>query len=105
MATKSSHAHQIANIPALRPVPHRSAIGAAPASVDRSAHPFAPVREQEIRTRAYYLYEERVRAGSHGDALSDWLRAESEVESAADHAIQSIIDGGARGRIGTGGSL
>ena len=33
--------------------------------------------EQQIRNRAYELYEERGREGGH--ELDDWLRAESEI--------------------------
>ncbi len=33
--------------------------------------------EEEIRTRAYELYEERGRDGGH--ELDDWLRAEQEI--------------------------
>ena len=34
-------------------------------------------REEEIRDRAYELYEERGR--EHGHDMEDWLRAEAEI--------------------------
>jgi hypothetical protein len=37
------------------------------------------VTEQEIRNRARDIYEERITNGIHGDAESDWLRAEKEL--------------------------
>ena len=38
-----------------------------------------PNREQEIRRRAYVLYEERGREDGHD--TDDWLRAEAEVSA------------------------
>jgi hypothetical protein len=38
-----------------------------------------PNLEQEIRSRAYALYEERGREDGHD--LDDWLRAESELNA------------------------
>lgn len=35
--------------------------------------------EERIRNRAYQLYEQR--GGSGGDAESDWLRAETEIDT------------------------
>jgi hypothetical protein len=35
--------------------------------------------EEEIRRRAYQLYEER--GGRHGSDQEDWLRAEAEVRT------------------------
>lgn len=43
-----------------------------------------PNREQEIRLRAYTLYEERGREDGHD--IDDWLRAEAEVSTAAQRA-------------------
>ncbi|HEX4922383.1 MAG TPA: DUF2934 domain-containing protein [Candidatus Bathyarchaeia archaeon] len=40
-----------------------------------------PNFEQEIRRRAYAIYEERGREDGH--ALDDWLRAESECKVTA----------------------
>ena len=39
----------------------------------------APELEQEIRCRAYELYEERGRTDGHD--MHDWLKAESEIPS------------------------
>jgi len=38
----------------------------------------APSSEDEIRRRAYELYEQR--GGEHGYDVEDWLRAEEEVQ-------------------------
>lgn len=43
-----------------------------------------PSREQEIRRRAYALYEERGREDGHD--TDDWLRAEAEVTATAQTA-------------------
>lgn len=40
--------------------------------------------EDEIRRRAFELFEER--GGQGGQELEDWLRAESEIRSANRHA-------------------
>jgi hypothetical protein len=40
------------------------------------AHP-SPSLEQQIRNRAYQLYEERGREDGHD--VEDWLRAEAEI--------------------------
>jgi len=40
-----------------------------------------PNLEQEIRRRAYALYEERGRQDGHD--LDDWVRAEAELSTAA----------------------
>jgi hypothetical protein len=42
-----------------------------------------PVTEERIRSRAYLLFEQRQRAAVPGDSVSDWLRAESELNKAA----------------------
>jgi hypothetical protein len=39
----------------------------------------AATREEEVRSRAYRLYEERGREDGH--ALDDWLQADEEVPS------------------------
>jgi Protein of unknown function (DUF2934) len=41
-------------------------------------------REQEIRRRAYTLYEERGREDGHD--IDDWLRAEAEVSATGQKA-------------------
>ncbi|MGD1079687.1 MAG: DUF2934 domain-containing protein [Candidatus Sulfotelmatobacter sp.] len=43
-----------------------------------------PNREQEIRRRAYALYEERGHEDGHD--VDDWLRAEADVNAAAQKA-------------------
>lgn len=45
----------------------------------------SPELEQQIRTRAYELYEERGRTDGHD--MNDWLRAESEVASGKRGAV------------------
>jgi Protein of unknown function (DUF2934) len=35
--------------------------------------------EDEIRVRAYHLYQRRVAAGMAGDEASDWVEAEREL--------------------------
>ena len=44
-----------------------------------------PELEQQIRSRAYELYEERGRTDGHD--MADWLRAESEVTSGEREAV------------------
>ncbi|HYL12001.1 MAG TPA: DUF2934 domain-containing protein [Terriglobales bacterium] len=44
-----------------------------------------PNLEQEIRRRAYALYEERGREDGHD--IEDWLRAEAEIGAAAQQAV------------------
>ncbi len=34
---------------------------------------------ERIQMAAYYLWQQRMRLGMPGDALSDWLRAEQQV--------------------------
>lgn len=43
-----------------------------------------PNHEQEIRRRAYAFYEERGREDGHD--IEDWLRAEAELNAAAQKA-------------------
>jgi hypothetical protein len=38
----------------------------------------APEREEQIRRRAYFLYEQRGRVD--GNDVDDWLRAEAELK-------------------------
>lgn len=45
----------------------------------------SPELEQQIRARAYELYEERGRTDGHD--MNDWLRAESEVTSGKQEAV------------------
>lgn len=43
-------------------------------------------REERIRRRAREIYEERRSKGSPGDAVTDWLAAEEEIEAAEMHS-------------------
>lgn len=43
----------------------------------------APVPPERIQARAYEIYEARTREGSPGDAMSDWLQAERELNGGA----------------------
>jgi hypothetical protein len=49
------------------------------------ASPSAAELEEEIKRRAYQLYEER--GCTHGFDLDDWLQAEAEVLDARDIVI------------------
>ena len=44
-----------------------------------------PNVEQEIRQRAYLLFE--ARGGEDGHELEDWLRAEEEIKGAKSNAL------------------
>lgn len=39
----------------------------------------AGASEQQVRERAYRIYQARMREGVPGDPVSDWLRAEQEL--------------------------
>jgi Protein of unknown function (DUF2934) len=47
--------------------------------------PEPPNVEQEIRRRAYELFE--ARGGEDGQELEDWLRAEEEIRSSKTNAV------------------
>ena len=47
----------------------------------KATSPPAATREEEVRSRAYRLYEERGR--EDGRALDDWLQADEEVSPRA----------------------
>lgn len=52
----------------------------------------SPGREDvtnRIRARAHELYQDRQRNGGVGDALSDWLKAEREVQAALPRSRQA----------------
>jgi len=36
---------------------------------------------EEIRKRAYEIYQERIKTKAPGDQLSDWLKAEKEIKA------------------------
>jgi hypothetical protein len=59
--------------------PRRPAIGPRPPK-PRSPESVQPSNEQ-IRNRAYSIYEARTRNGQPGDAVSDWLKAEQELRA------------------------
>jgi Protein of unknown function (DUF2934) len=53
--------------------------------IPSSAHtPAEENREEEIRCRAYELYEERGREDGHD--IEDWLRAEAEITGRSEEA-------------------
>lgn len=41
--------------------------------------PAKKVSAEDIRLRAEQIYRSRINNGGHGDALSDWLKAEKEL--------------------------
>ena len=41
------------------------------------------IAEERVRLHAYRIYEERQHAGVAGDSVSDWLRAQSELNQMA----------------------
>ncbi len=53
--------------------------GGTPAKVHKSAEGV----QRLIRDRAYELYRARTKNGAAGDAVSDWLQAEHEINGAA----------------------
>ncbi len=53
--------------------------------VSHSVPTEAPNLEDNIRRRAYELYEERGRGDGHD--LDDWLRAEAEVTKGKTHTV------------------
>ncbi|HRX86394.1 MAG TPA: DUF2934 domain-containing protein [Phycisphaerae bacterium] len=42
----------------------------------------AQARDEKVRQRAYELFEARMRAGSPGSDVTDWLQAEHDVATA-----------------------
>ena len=51
----------------------------------RVVFPEPPNLEQEIRQRAYELFE--ARGGEEGHELEDWLRAEEEIKGSKSNAV------------------
>ena len=45
---------------------------------NRTEQQHTPGREEQIRRRAYFLYEQRGRVNGHD--VDDWLQAETEVK-------------------------
>jgi hypothetical protein len=54
--------------------------------------PAIPISEERIRIRAFEIYQ--ARNGGPGDALSDWLQAKRELESAAEVRPPRVSDDG-----------
>lgn len=50
----------------------------APVQANAAARPTRPTSEQ-IRVRAFEIYQARCRTGKPGDAMSDWAQAEREL--------------------------
>lgn len=42
-----------------------------------------PAGAERIRARAYEIYQQRVKRGTPGDAVSDWVQAEREIRGGA----------------------
>jgi hypothetical protein len=63
----------------------RAAQNAAAPGGPRSALPISEsqVTREQIQARAYQIYEARRSNGGPGDAKSDWLQAERELDAAA----------------------
>ena len=49
---------------------------------------FEPANNQEVRARAYELFEQRGR--EHGHDLDDWLQAEAEIGRPARSQIRGV---------------
>lgn len=41
---------------------------------------------QQVKQRAYFIYNERVKQNLPGDELHDWLKAETEVKNNFSHS-------------------
>jgi hypothetical protein len=52
------------------------------ATVTGKAAPTNIRSEEDIRLLAYHLYERRCAAGTSGDAVGDWVRAEQLLKAA-----------------------
>jgi hypothetical protein len=57
-------------------------------------HPPVDTLNERVRLRAYFLHELRLREGHPGDALDDWLRAESELLAIGKPPGADANDGG-----------
>ncbi len=60
----------------------RQPLATTPALPSAATPPGREDLQARIRVRAHELYQDRLRNGGSGDALSDWLRAEREVRAA-----------------------
>lgn len=38
------------------------------------------ITQEDVRNEAYHIYKNRIENGIHGDAFSDWIQAERELE-------------------------
>lgn len=38
------------------------------------------ITEEDVRAKAFHIYRNRQENGIHGDAFSDWIQAERELE-------------------------
>lgn len=61
----------------------RPAPAAIASTTIRSAPTRSPASPERIRARAYEIYLKRCNDGQGGDALSDWLQAERELNGNA----------------------
>ncbi len=50
-----------------------------------------PTIEERVRFHAYLLFEERQHAGVPGDPVSDWLRAERELNPVARQPQKGLL--------------
>lgn len=79
----------------------RSSAGTARRTPKQAARPRRVRRKtgntlvEDIRIRAYEIYQQRLRNGAAGDAFSDWLRAEREVieQTAAEPRGEAMLRG------------
>jgi hypothetical protein len=62
-----------------------------PGATPRTLRPAQPVDHGAVRARAYELYVERSRNGESGDELSDWVRAERELNGANPERGESLL--------------
>jgi hypothetical protein len=64
----------------LQPFHHRSK-NASPA-----ASPAPAPREDDVRRRAFEIYQQRSKQGSPGSAIDDWVQAERELRQRGKNA-------------------
>lgn len=54
-------------------------------------NPAPDIGDDQIRARAYDIYQRRMRRGEPGDALTDWLQAERELRAPPTTAAAQIV--------------
>jgi hypothetical protein len=54
-------------------------------------NPAPDIGDDQIRARAYDIYQRRMRSGEPGDALTDWLQAERELRTPPPTAAPQIV--------------